>query len=48
VVFTATELSGVTGVQFAQNGKRISALAGDGSSNATPLGRAPYAQFAPR
>lgn len=48
VVYTALDLNGVIGVQFAQNGKRISVQAGDGSSTSAPLGKAPYAQFAPR
>lgn len=48
VVFTATDLTGVTGVRFAQEGRRISVLAGDGSSNTAPLGRASYSQLTPR
>jgi spore germination protein GerM len=48
VVFTATELEGVTGVQFAHEGRRVSVQAGDGSTNSAPLGRASYAQFTPR
>ena len=48
VVFTALDLDGVTGVQFAQNGRRIPAQAGDGSSETAPLGRALYSDLAPR
>ena len=48
VVFTATDLAGVTGVQFAHDGRRVSVQAGDGSTNSAPLGRASYAQFTPR
>lgn len=48
VVFTATELSGVTGVQFAQNGRRIQVQAGDGSLQSAPLGRALYSELSPR
>jgi spore germination protein GerM len=48
VVFTATDLTGVTGVQFAQKGRRISVFDGDGSSQSAPLGRAAYSQFTPR
>jgi spore germination protein GerM len=48
VVFTALDLPGVTGVQFAQNGKRIPVQAGDGSSTSLPLGRASFAQLTPR
>lgn len=48
VVFTALDIAGVVGVQFAHEGRRISFPAGDGSSNSAPLGRAPYAQFTPR
>jgi spore germination protein GerM len=48
VVFTALDLNGVTGVQFAQNGRRISVQAGDGSSTSVPLGRASYSQLTPR
>jgi spore germination protein GerM len=48
VVFTALDVSGVTGVQFAQNGRRISVQAGDGSSTSLPLGRASFPQVTPR
>ncbi len=48
VVFTATDLNGVTGVRFALNGRRISVQAGDGSSYTAPLGRASYSQLTPR
>ena len=48
VVFTALDLSGVIGVQFAQNGRRISVQAGDGSSTSVPLGRASFSQLTPR
>lgn len=48
VVFTATDLAGVIGVQFAHEGRRVSVQAGDGSTNSAPLGRASYAQFTPR
>jgi spore germination protein GerM len=48
VVFTATDLESVTGVQFAHEGRRVSVQAGDGSTNSAPLGRASYAQFTPR
>jgi spore germination protein GerM len=48
VVFTALDLNGVTGVQFAQNGRRISVQAGDGSSTSVPLGRASFSQLTPR
>jgi spore germination protein GerM len=47
VVFTALDLAGVTGVQFAQNGKRTSVQAGDGSATPVPLGKAAYSQFTP-
>ncbi|HEV7865806.1 MAG TPA: GerMN domain-containing protein [Acidimicrobiia bacterium] len=48
VVFTATEVDGVTGVLFAQNGHRQDVPQGDGSSKSLPLGRASYSQFTPR
>jgi len=48
VVFTAVELEGVIGVQFAQNGRRISVQAGDGSSQSVPLSKGSYIQLAPR
>jgi spore germination protein GerM len=48
VVFTAVDIPGVTGVLFAQNGHRIEAPEGDGSSSSAPLGRASYTQFTPR
>jgi spore germination protein GerM len=48
VVFTALDIEGVTGVQFAQNGRRIPVQAGDGSSTSQPLGRASFSQLIPR
>jgi spore germination protein GerM len=48
VVFTATELEGVTGVIFARNGKRLEVPEGDGSSTSAPVGRASYSQVTPR
>jgi spore germination protein GerM len=48
VVFTATELEGVTGVLFTRNGKRLEAPQGDGSSTSTAVGRGSYAQQTPR
>lgn len=48
VVFTATELEGVTGVLFARNGKRLEVPQGDGSSTSAPVGRASYPQVTPR
>jgi spore germination protein GerM len=48
VVFTATELPGVTGVQFAQNGKRIQVQTGDGSLQSAPLGPGAFSQLTPR
>ena len=48
VVFTATEVEGVTGVLFARNGKRLEVPQGDGSSTSAPVGRASYPQMTPR
>ena len=48
VVFTATDVAGVTGVLFAVNRHPQEVPQGDGSSTSTPLGRASYAQVAPR
>jgi spore germination protein GerM len=48
VVFTAVDVEGVTGVLFAQNGKRQEVPSGDGSSTSTALGRGSYAQVTPR
>jgi spore germination protein GerM len=48
VVFTAVDVEGVTGVLFAQNGKRQEVLSGDGSSQSAPLGRGSYPQVTPR
>jgi spore germination protein GerM len=48
VVFTAVDVGGVTGVQFAVNGRRLEVPAGDGSNQSTPLGRGAYPQFTPR
>jgi spore germination protein GerM len=48
VVFTATELEGVTGVLFTRNGKRLEVPQGDGSSSSAPVGRASYPQVTPR
>jgi spore germination protein GerM len=48
VVFTAVDVSGVTGVLFAKNGHRQDVPQGDGSSVSTPLGRASYALVTPR
>jgi spore germination protein GerM len=48
VVFTALDIEGVTGVQFAQNGRRIPVRAGDGSSTSQALGRASFPELIPR
>jgi spore germination protein GerM len=48
VVFTAVEIPGVTGVLFAENGRRQEVPEGDGSSTSAPLGRASYPQVTPR
>jgi spore germination protein GerM len=48
VVFTAVDVEGVTGVLFAQNGRRLEVPQGDGSSTSAPLGRASYPQLTPR
>jgi spore germination protein GerM len=48
VVFTAVEIPGVTGVLFAENGKRQEVPEGDGSSTSAPLGKASYSEFTPR
>jgi spore germination protein GerM len=48
VVFTATEVEGVTGVLFARNGKRLEVPEGVGSNTSAPVGRASYAQQTPR
>lgn len=48
VVFTAVEIPGVTGVLFAENGRRQEVPQGDGSSTSAPLGRASYPQVTPR
>ena len=48
VVFTAVDVDGVTGVLFAQNGRRLEVPQGDGSSTSAPLGRASYPQVTPR
>jgi spore germination protein GerM len=48
VVFTAVDFEGVTGVQFAQNGRRVPVQAGDGSSTSTPLSRASFSELIPR
>jgi hypothetical protein len=38
----------VTGVLFAENGRRQEVPQGDGSSTSAPLGRASYPQVTPR
>lgn len=48
VVFTAVDVSGVTGVLFAVNGKRQEVPAGDGSNQSAPLGRGSYPESTPR
>jgi spore germination protein GerM len=48
VVFTAVDIEGVTGVLFAQNGRRQDVPQGTGSQVSSPVGRASYAQYAPR
>lgn len=48
VVFTAVDVQGVTGVLFAENGRRLEVPEGDGSATSAPLGRASYTQFTPR
>lgn len=48
VVFTAVDIPGVTGVLFAENGRREEVPQGDGSSTSAPLGRASYPQVTPR
>ena len=48
VVFTAVDVEGVTGVLFAQNGKRQEVPEGDGSFVSAPLGRASYSELTPR
>ena len=48
VVFTASEIGGVTGVLFAQNGRRLEVPEGDGSLTSTAVGRASYFQVTPR
>lgn len=48
VVFTAVDIPGVTGVLFAENGRRQEVPQGDGSSTSAPLGRASYPQVTPR
>lgn len=48
VVFTATDLDGVTGVRFAENGRPLKAFEGTGIPTELPLGRAAYPQVTPR
>jgi spore germination protein GerM len=48
VVFTAVDVSGVTGVLFAVNRHPQEVPSGDGSSTSVPLGRASYPQVTPR
>jgi spore germination protein GerM len=48
VVFTALDVEGVTGVVFAQNGRRLNAFEGTGLPTHLPLGRAAYPQATPR
>ena len=48
VVFTASDVPGVTGVVFAQNGRRVDAFDGSGLPQSAPLGRAAYPQATPR
>ena len=48
VVFTAFGVGGVTGVVFAQNGRRQEVPQGDGSLTSTPLGPAAYPELTPR
>ena len=47
-VFTAVDVSGVTGVLFAVNGRRLEVPAGDGSTQSAPLGRGSYPEYTPR
>lgn len=48
VVFTALDVEGVTGVVFAQDGRRLNAFEGTGIATHLPLGRAAYPQATPR
>ncbi|HEY0397910.1 MAG TPA: GerMN domain-containing protein [Acidimicrobiia bacterium] len=48
VVFTATDVAGVTGVLFAVNHRPQEVPSGDGSSTSAPLGRGSYPQVTPR
>ena len=48
VVFTAVDVSGVTGVLFSVNGHRQEAPDGDGSNQSAPLGRGSYTVYTPR
>ena len=48
VVFTAVDVSGVTGVLFSVNGHRQEVPAGDGSVQSAPLGRGSYGEYTPR
>jgi spore germination protein GerM len=48
VVFTAVDVSGVTGVLFSVNGHRQEVPAGDGATQSAPLGRGSYSEYTPR
>ena len=48
VVFTALDLDGVTGVLFAENGRRLAAPDGSGIQQTAPMGRAAYPGATPR
>ena len=43
IVYTATSFGTVVGVQFTQNGKKLSVPTSDGSQTSLPVGRASYA-----
>ena len=43
IVYTATSVDGVVGVQFTLNGKKLSVPTSDGSQQSAPVGRASYA-----
>lgn len=47
IVFTATELEGVTGVRFSIDGERRQVPTGDGTLTSAPVGRVAYASYAP-
>jgi len=48
IVYTATSLAGVIGVQFTRNGQKLSVPTSDGSKTFTPVGKASYApRYAP-